>query len=324
MNYKHKYIKYKTKYTMLAGGEFKLNFIVDEYFLCQQALTKRPVRDKKTGKVKLLALTSDLKNKLWDKYTRAYRFLYGNRGFINTKFINNLHDVIDEIKSLFKECIETDEFKQLYKETVEYMDKLEEEWKSKKDEILKTLYDISRVNVPKETFNIYVVHPRKIYGGRNMGNNNIAWGHWDEWPNYTMVYLMHEVYHSVLGKGDIPHSIIQLATDNELRIRLNKGGEYFKCKGNNVGHRRLREIEKKLLPDWGEFLKSTETILEFEKRMLKKYSGVKIKRMKGSGKQLFPLISFPEHEIPQYKKRLDEGKEIHTHIEYIKNMVNMS
>ena len=51
------------------------------------------------------------------------------------------------------------------------------------------------------------------------------------------------------------HAIIELSTDNELRIRLNKKGVYFKKGKFDVGHSFLRSLEKKILPQWKEFLK---------------------------------------------------------------------
>jgi hypothetical protein len=51
-----------------------------------------------------------------------------------------------------------------------------------------------------------------------------------------------------IGEKKISHGIIELITDNELRIRLNKKGKYFKEQDRDVGHPYLREIEKKILP----------------------------------------------------------------------------
>jgi len=51
-----------------------------------------------------------------------------------------------------------------------------------------------------------------------------------------------------IGGKRTSHGIIELITDNELRIRLNKKGRYFNEKGQDVGHPYLREIEKKILP----------------------------------------------------------------------------
>jgi len=40
--------------------------------------------------------------------------------------------------------------------------------------------------------------------------------------------------------SDITHAVIELATDNELRIRLNRRGKYFDW----PGHEHLKKIEK--------------------------------------------------------------------------------
>jgi len=51
-----------------------------------------------------------------------------------------------------------------------------------------------------------------------------------------------------IGGKKISLGIIELITDNELRIRLNQKGRYFREKGLDIGHPYLREIEKKILP----------------------------------------------------------------------------
>lgn len=52
------------------------------------------------------------------------------------------------------------------------------------------------------------------------------WGGLEMWPNYTTIYVWHEIFHSILpGQGlkttDLDHALIQLITDNELNARLN-------------------------------------------------------------------------------------------------------
>ena len=49
--------------------------------MCHQALIQTPTLNPKTNTVMAdtVALTSDYKNMLWDKYTRGYKLLYKNR-----------------------------------------------------------------------------------------------------------------------------------------------------------------------------------------------------------------------------------------------------
>ena len=61
-----------------------------------------------------------------------------------------------------------------------------------------------------------------------------------------------------------------LISDNELRIRLNKGGRYFYSEGKKVGHPFLKEIEKQMLPYWLNYLKRKQkNIIYFYKQLEK-------------------------------------------------------
>jgi len=102
---------------------------------------------------------------------------------------------------------------------------------------------------PRGRFTIYVMHP-ELRIGRNFDNNLITFGHEEEWPNYITVYIWHEILHSYFGSSVEEHSIIELLTDNELRIRLN-GGKYPPFKG----HFWLQSTKKKIFPLWKKYLK---------------------------------------------------------------------
>jgi hypothetical protein len=140
----------------------------------------------------------------------------------------------------------------------------------KKDTIIKLVEDITRTKL-KGKFLWMVLSPI-AGGGSNMSfwfNENVfMFGHNDDWQNYSMVYVIHEIFHSLFGHTGVEHAIMQLAIDNELRIRLNGSGTYFEENGLNIGHRFLRDIEKKILPYWKEYLKSDETIYEFRNKMV--------------------------------------------------------
>lgn len=130
---------------------------------------------------------------------------------------------------------------------------LENEWKTNKEHVLSELKAIMRTDLPESVFTVYVVG-NLVSVGRNLGNNKIIWGHKEDWPNYSLAYLAHECLHSVFSSSELEHAVIELITDNELRIRLNKGGEYFICEGKDVGHDYLRDIEKRTLPNWQHYL----------------------------------------------------------------------
>jgi hypothetical protein len=68
------------------------------------------------------------------------------------------------------------------------------------------------------------------------------------------------------------HAIIELLTDEELRIRFNKKGVYFKEKQKFIGHKDLISLKKKILPYWKNYIKGRlgGTIFELEKLLIKK------------------------------------------------------
>lgn len=80
---------------------------------------------------------------------------------------------------------------------------------------------------------------------------------------------MHTIFWENKSKNS--HAIIELATDNELRIRLNKKGKYFKEGKFDIGHDHLRKLEQKILPHWKDYLenKGKKNIFELEKELRK-------------------------------------------------------
>ncbi len=117
-----------------------------------------------------------------------------------------------------------------------------------------------------KNFTVYITHP-SLKNGKSISDGKIEWGHKEEWPNYTTIYLWHEILHSYLPHDDLSHAIIQLITDNELRILLN-GGRYPPFEG----HEDLFPIMKKLLPYWKRYIVASgdKDILAFRKLMRKR------------------------------------------------------
>ena len=207
----------------------------------------------------------DLQNKLWDKYKTGYQLLQGNfdRLYITEFSENTLERGINEIKLLMEEGMKTAVFDKLLQSTHKYKKWLEKEWLVNKAKVENELKDIMRTEFTKEVFTVYVMG-NLVHEGRHLGDRKIVWGHKEDWPNYSLVYLAHEYLHSMFSRSDLDHAIIELITDNELRIRLNHSGEYFSCGGKETGHGYLSEIEKKLYPSWQIYLKNKkQTIFEF-------------------------------------------------------------
>ena len=117
---------------------------------------------------------------------------------------------------------------------------------------------------PKKSFKVYITHP-SLKNGIYLENNKLAWGHNEDWPNYTTVYLWHEILHSYFDPKRLDHIVISFVTDEELRVRLN-GGKYPPF----VTHDYLHPPMKKVLPLWKKYLKSkSKDIFEFKKQVMK-------------------------------------------------------
>jgi len=197
----------------------------------------------------------DLQNKLWDKYRLGYQLLQGNsyNVFINETSEDVLEKATEEVKLIMEEGMKSVEFAKLLQNAQEYKKWLESEWLLNKKKVEKELKEILRTDLPKDTFTVYVMG-NLVNIGRHLEDHKIAWGHKEDWPNYSLVYLAHEYLHSMFSRSDLDHAAIELIADNELRIRLNQEGEYFTCGGKDVGHEYLRELEKSMLPAWRAYL----------------------------------------------------------------------
>jgi hypothetical protein len=83
--------------------------------------------------------------------------------------------------------------------------------------------------------------------------------------------MWHEILHFYWLKPkdeNLSHAIIELVTDNELRIRLN-GGKYPPF----VGHSWLEKIRRKIYPYWKKYLNKklkAKNIFELEEYILRK------------------------------------------------------
>lgn len=214
-----------------------------------------------------------LKKNLWDRYYNEppYHLLnplfpewglneiFTQAGEIG--FEKSFSKTGKSLEKIYKEILKSKEFEKLLKETEKYENFVEKQWEKNKDFVLKYFKKTLGLKIPNYKITVYIFHPKSFNGHANSGDKTIRWGHSEDWKNYSTVYLAHEILHVILGQkgySEIMHALIELATDNELRIRLNKEGEYFKEKGMNVGHEYLQKTEKKILVHWKEFLEDNK------------------------------------------------------------------
>lgn len=263
----------------------KLSFEINKYYLINHTMQSYRQRQ-----MKPFPEWEKLEERLLNKYDSepAYYFLNPkdiywtmetisiDSGFNNKQFKQTFSNHGLRLEKIYKEIIKSQEFKRLYKETYKYLEFVENQWKENEKEALKILQDLSGFKFPQKQITVYITHP-KLKNGRMIRDKNIIlWGHSEDWKNYSTVYLCHELMHILTENkhknSDLMHVIIELLVDNELRIRLNKKGDYFHEDKLVIGHEYLKPLENKILEYWKQYLngKNKKNIFEFEVLLLKK------------------------------------------------------
>lgn len=221
----------------------------------------------------------NLKNYLWKVSPEGYLFLTGTPEiFLEISTSENAKKIFKESQQLLRMGLKRKEFKHIYLETIEYKTWLEKQWKNNATKIFGWLKEITGLILSLETVTVYITHPKLRNGKMLAGKTTICWGHSEDWKNYSLIYLTHELLHILVEKkykdADIMHALIELLADNEIRIRLNKRGKYFKEGKFKVGHNYLLPLEKKILPYWKKFLTTPKKVnfFQLEKEIKKRVS----------------------------------------------------
>lgn len=258
------------------GLEFKIN----KYYLVGYTIM---------SKNKPFPAWQRLEEKIWQKYREEPAYYFLNLKYISwaleklqTDFTEkNIESAFTEqaktLKKIYNDIFQSKEFKKLYKETYKYLQFVKNQWQKNEKEALKILQEISGLPIPKQKIAVYITHP-KSHNGKTLDQNTIVWGHTEDWKNYATVYLSHELLHIMTWPShfqknyNISHALICLATNNELRIRLNKKGKYFKAGKIYTEYPEMIKLEKAILPHWKKYLggKTSKNILEL-KSFLDKY-----------------------------------------------------
>lgn len=193
----------------------------------------------------------DFTNSIWEEDHEIFYFLAGTWEY--SLYGKNLIDIAQKGFLKLEEIREDPRLLRLVKETEEYKIFIEKQWKQNESFILEQLKSFwVLVSEKRPSIDVFLTHP-KLKNGLTIDNGKIAWGHEEDFKNYSSVYLSHELLH-ILTQNDpsnVTHAIIELMTDNEMRIRLNGYGTYFEFKG----HSYLKELEESIYPHWKEFLK---------------------------------------------------------------------
>jgi hypothetical protein len=269
----------------------KFEFKINKYYLVGYAIA---------SKNKPFPSWKKLEERIWQKYKEEPAYYFLNPKYISLA-IERLQTSFDDkniekvfknyslkLKKIYKEIFKTKEFKRLFKETEKHLLLAKKQWNKNEKEALKILQDISGLPLPKHKITVYITHPSS-HNGKVLSLDKIAWGHSEDWENYSTVYLCHELLHIMTWPGhfqpnfDILHALICLVANNELRIKLNKQGSYFKENGFYTETSEIRNLEKKILLYWKKYLRGNlgKNILDL-KRILSKTNLTRYKKMRTS------------------------------------------
>lgn len=169
---------------------------------------------------------------------------------------------ISRVAAAISQMRTTPEFKEFLAAIERSTTLLKSEWQRLGPPTTKIMAELTDIDFSKKGITVNVMHPGLPAGHCNTKNNSITWRYvgdefpqgksFDAFPFYNTVYLWHERLHAELPDGDLEHAVIQLLTDNELRVRLN-GGSYPPFVGHDSPEYSLMERMAKYLEDWNKF-----------------------------------------------------------------------
>jgi hypothetical protein len=157
----------------------------------------------------------------------------------------------------------TDEFRVIRQQSAARLEYCRKQWRGNFERSSRFVAGLTGLEFTGRRYRVLIMHPG-IAEGSNHGSGVIRWGGREAFPNYTSVYLWHEILHDFLPRTDLGHVLVQFATDDGLRHHLNGGSP---C-SDYVGHENLRALSAALTPDWLRYRRATSRgILELHARL---------------------------------------------------------
>ncbi len=236
----------------------KLNFLIDDNYLIVHTLASMASdRFSSQEYKKTIVAFQDF---AWKKSETCYNFLIARfypEFWLDYK-VSELSQKLTQYLDFLKKSAS---FGKILEQTKNYLKRCEKQWNTNYKVTLTILKKLTGFDFNK-TFTVFITHPG-LKNGRYLGNNKIAWGHHEDYENYTTIYLWHEILHSYFSSTELDHALISFLTDEELRARLN-GDVYPPF----VTHKELFPLMKKLLPLWRGYLVSEgKNILKFKEKV---------------------------------------------------------
>lgn len=237
----------------------KLSFLIDDNYLIAHTLASMNPRGFSSQEYKNDIVA--FQNFAWKKSETCYNFLVA-RFYPELWLGCKADELLQFLPQYLDFLVQSASFKPILKQTEDYLRACEKQWNLNLKVTLTILRELTGLSFD-ETFTVFITHPT-LRNGCYLGDNKIAWGHHEDWPNYTTIYLWHEILHSHFADTELDHALISLLTDEELRSRLNHD-----VYPPFVTHKKLFPLMKKLLPSWRKYLVSkNKDIFKFKKEVL--------------------------------------------------------
>ena len=180
---------------------------------------------------------------LYTKYKKEYNFCYKDKGEI----LKYGKDFIPDNDILYNEIFNSDLYLSLRKETMKHKMHLVRLFHNNSKLIKKCVKEVLKVSF-KESFLVYIVHPRMEIIDYNESTNTIIWGSdKDKYDVLTILLLtiMKGKYGSIYTDStEVVDSIIELAVINEI------GGKLENIDSYELGNPTLRIIKRQIYPFW--------------------------------------------------------------------------
>ncbi len=194
-------------------------------------------------------------NRAWELDKDAYRFLQDG---ITARLMFEDDAIIKlsrRANDLLNKLPQEKAYKPIINATMEAQEKMRHEWEEDLGKSYSWMCEMMGIPIDIEC-EVFITHP-SIKNGTG-SNKKIYWTYRQDFPHYNTIYLWHETLHSILPSQskdqlvNLEHAVIELLTDNEMRVLFNKG-EYPPL----IGHSYLEQMETKMIPLWREYLKSS-------------------------------------------------------------------
>ena len=184
-----------------------------------------------------------LRKSLWSKYKKEYNFCYKDK----QEIIKYGKDFIPDNDTIYNEVFESEVFKSLKKESNKHKMHLTRLFENNSKVVKKCCMEVLKLEL-KETYPVYVIHPRMECIEYNKATGSLIWGSdKDKYDAITVLILtivkgLYEGYNN--DYKEIIDSIIELAVINEISKQLTNTITY------DIGNPTLKIIKRQIYPFW--------------------------------------------------------------------------